>query len=190
MPRPVSLAFDLFTFWVSVPAGVGVSMQEMLDQLGATDTQSIRNALVRLRMGRVPDPSRAGSFLRRLPVRYHPVDGKYYDFSKVSPSAIDAQVPATVLVGRFAELMTRVTTLDSAMGNDGLVRSADQLLDDAQTKQLIGQLPVKQIFAVANLALQVAQARQLIEMEELKRLGPGGSTGTPDAGPDLEDNDA
>jgi hypothetical protein len=179
VPRPISIAFELFTWWVSVPPGVGVTMDEMMDQISVGDSQTVRNALVQLRMGRVRDPSRPGQFLRRIPIRYSHAERKYYDFGKVTSSGVDAQIPGGVLANRFGELLTRVATLDSAMGADGLVRSADQLLDDAGTRSLIAQLPLKRIWDVATLALQVGQARQLLEMESLKNAASTGADDVP-----------
>jgi hypothetical protein len=187
MPRPASLEFRLLDWWLAVPAGVGVTMDEMKAQFGLTDGQVIRNALGRIRRGRVPDPGDRLRTLRAIPIRYHREDDRYYDFSKVNADAVDAQIPGEVLANRFSELLTRVATLDHAMGPDGLARSASDLLDDVSTRQLIAQLPIERIFEVAKLTMQVAQARQLLELESLRRevgeLGAG-----PAAAPDIDDN--
>jgi hypothetical protein len=169
MPRSASLAFELLSWWIRIPPGVAVSMDEMMSEMAVRDEQQIRNALVKIRKGRVADPARAGSFLKRKPIRYHASDGKYYDFSRVTAAVVRGQIPGTVLARKFSELMTRVATLQSAIGSDGLARSVEDLLDDVATRELIAQLPFDRIWDVANLALQVAQARQLLELDRVKR---------------------
>ena len=165
MARATSLPFNLFAYWQSVPPGVGVSMAEMMQALGVTDTQAIRGALTQLRKGEVPDPAERGRVLRPLPIRYNNADHLYYDFSQMSADAVLQQIPGTILTGSFGQLLTRVTTLDSSMGRNGLAGSAQQLLNDEETRALIRQLPFETIWRAHGVVLQIAQARQLLELE-------------------------
>jgi hypothetical protein len=152
-------------------------MGEMMEAMQIDDEQQIRNALVKIRNGRVKDPGRPGSFLRRKPVRYHHPNKKYYDFSRATASVVRDQVPATVLARQFSDVLTRITTLGSAMGSDGLARSVDDLLDDGAIRELILQLPFDRTFEVANLAMQVAQARQLLELDRVRKALVGFGSG-------------
>lgn len=166
--RPASLDFRLFSYWVGLPPGRGVTMDEMMDAVDAGDSQTIRSSLTRLRKGQVSDPSQAGYQLRPLPIRWNAQDRRYYDMSNVSREAVAAMIPSQVFTGAFEELMSRVETLDSSMGQDGLVRSAQHLLDDAHTRELIRQLPLPSIWQVHNTVLRIAQARQLLELRSAR----------------------
>lgn len=163
--RWTSLAFQLFTWWQTVPPGIGVSMDQMLVAMDVADPQSIRQVLTQIRKGRVPDPSMAGAYLRPLPVRHNAADGLYYDLSSVSGDAVAATIPGTILENQFRELFTRVFTLDNSMGTDGLVRSAHELLDYGDIRRLIAQLPLARVWQVQDLVGQIARARQLLEIE-------------------------
>jgi hypothetical protein len=90
----------------------------------------------------------------------------------MTTEAIAAQIPGAIMSDAFAELLTRARTLDSAMGPDGLVRSAQNLLDDDHTRQLIQQLPMDEIWRVHSTVLQIAQARQLLAIAEARRVAP------------------
>ena len=128
--RPASLDFRLFSYWAGLPSGRGVTMDEMMEAVDTGDPQTIRSSLTRLRKGQVPDPSQPGYSLRPLPVRWNSTDRRYYDMSSVSREAVANMIPSQVFTGAFAELMSRVETLDSSMGQDGLVRSAQHLLEN------------------------------------------------------------
>lgn len=166
--RNASLDFRLFQYWVNLPPGRGVRMSEMMEAVDASDPQIIRSSLTRLRKGEVPDPSRPGHPLRALPIRWNSTDKKYYDMSSVNPDVVRAMVPGQIFSGAFGELMSRVATLDSAMGQDGLVRSAQQLLDDVHTRELIRQLPLEDIWRIHATVLSIGQARQLLELESAR----------------------
>ncbi len=163
--RNASLDFRLFQYWVGLPPGRGVQMSEMVEAVDASDPQIIRASLTRLRKGQVPDPSRPGRRLRTLPIRWNSTDRKYYDMSSVNQEAVRAMIPNQILSGAFSELLSRVTTLDNAMGQDGLVRSAQNLLDDAHTRELIRQLPLEDIWRIHARVLAIGQARQLLEIQ-------------------------
>lgn len=166
--RPASLDFRLFTYWIGLPSGRGVTMEEMMEAVDTGDAQTIRSSLTRLRKGQVPDPSRAGHRLRPLPIRWNPTDRRYYDMSNVSREAVGNMIPSQVFTGAFSELMSRVETLDSSMGQDGLVRSAQDLLDDAHTRELIAQLPLPMIWRIQNRVVNISQARQLLELQAVR----------------------
>jgi len=166
--RPASLDFRLFSYWVVIPPGRGVTMNEIMESVDTGDPQTIRSSLTRLRKGQVPDPSQPGYPLRPLPVRWNSQDRRYYDMSNVNREAVAAMIPSQVFTGAFAELMSRVDTLDSSMGQDGLVRSAQHLLDDIYTRELIRQLPLPNIWRIHNSVLRIAQARQLLEIESIR----------------------
>lgn len=161
--RPAPLDVRLFFYWENVPPGMGVTMRDMMSAMAVTDPQAIRSSLVRLRRGRVPHPTEPGH-LRVKPVRWNSRDRRYYDLSRVTPDAVAAQVPGSILTTAFATLLTRAATLDSSMGEEGLVRSAQQLLDDDDTRRLIAQLPLPTIWQVHATVLRIAQARQLFEL--------------------------
>ena len=176
--RPASLDFRLFSYWVNLPPGRGVTMGEMMGAVDASDPQIIRSSLTRLRKGQVSDPSHPGSQLRPLPIRWNPANRKYYDVSNVNPEAVAARIPGQIFTGAFGELLSRVTTLDSSMGTDGLVRSAQHLLDDIHTRELIRQLPLSDIWQIHATVLRIAQARQLLELQSARS---GGALPTPPA---------
>ena len=69
----------------------------------------------------------------------------------------------------MSQLVTRLTTLQSAMGSEGLVLSAEQLLSDLEIRQLIPQLPENDMYKIERLLLEVRHARRLLEIEEVKR---------------------
>jgi hypothetical protein len=163
--RRTSLAFDLFAFWQTVGPGIGVTMTQMMEATNAADAQAVRQALTQLRKGEVPDPSERGRHLRPLPVRYNSGDGMYYDFSNVSSETVAATIPGAILANRFGELFTRVFTLESSIGPDGLVRSAQNLLDHEDIRRLIAQMPLPRIWQVQDMVDQIARARQLLEIE-------------------------
>jgi len=168
--RPASLDFRLFSYWVNLPSGRAVTMDDMMGAVDASDTQVIRSSLTRLRRGQVSDPSRPGDYLRPLPIRWNPQDRNYYDMSNISRDAISAMIPGQILSGAFEELLTRVSTLDSSINQEGLVRAA-HLLDDRHTRDLIAQLPLREIWRVHNTVLGIAQARQLLELQEARSRG-------------------
>lgn len=177
--RNASLDFRLFQYWVGLPSGRGVRMREMMEAVDASDPQIIRSSLTRLRKGEIPDPSRPGSQLRALPIRWNSTDRKYYDMSSVNQETVMSMIPGQIFSGAFGELMSRVATLDSAMGQDGLVRSAAQhLLDDVHTRELIRQLPLEQIWRIHATVLRIGQARQLLELQSART---GGTLPTPTA---------
>lgn len=164
--RPASRDFRLFSYWVGLPPGRGVTMNEMMEAMDVIDPQAIRSSLTRLRKGRVPDPSRPGTYLRPLPVRWNAPDTLYYDLSNVSGDLVAAQVPGSILSGAFGQLLSRIATLESAMGSDGLVRSAERLLDDDETRMLIQQIPLGEIWGVQDRLLRIARARELLELQQ------------------------
>jgi len=90
--------------------------------------------------------------------------------SNVSRDAVSAMIPGQILSGAFEELLTRVSTLDSSMNQDGLVRAA-HLLDDRHTRDLIAQLPLREIWRIHHTILGIAQARQLLELKEAQSRG-------------------
>jgi len=141
-------------------------MDEMMVAMDVADPQAIRSALTQLRQGRVADPSLPGTFLRRLPVRWNPGNRRYYDLSNTPSEAVAAQIPGSILTGAFAELLNRVSALDSSMGADGLARSAAMLLNDNDVRRLIEQLPLPIIWQVHATVLHIAQARQLLEIQQ------------------------
>jgi len=145
-------------------------MDDMMEAVDASDPQVIRSSLTRLRRGQVPDPSQPGDYLRPLPIRWNPQDRNYYDMSNISRDAISAMIPGQILSGAFEELLTRVSTLDSSMNQDGLVRAA-HLLGDRHTRDLIAQLPLREIWRIHNTVLGIAQARQLLELQEARSGG-------------------
>ena len=177
--RPVSLDFRLFSFWIGLPPGTGVTMDEMMAAVGATDPQIIRISLSRLRQGKAADPSVRGGRLRPLPVRWNSSDRKYYDLSNLSPDAVDAQIPGLVLSGAMAQLLTRASTLNSSLGEDGLIRSADQWLQDKDIRKLLEQVPLAEIWQVQDHLREIARARELLSLPPKRRqqmLGRGAST--------------
>lgn len=166
--RNASLDFRLFQYWVGLPPGHGVRMREMMEAVNTSDPQVIRSSLTRLRKGAVPDPSSPGSQLRALPIRWNSTDKKYYDMSSVNQEIVRAMIPSQIFSGAFGELLSRVTTLDSAMGQDGLVRSAEHLLDDVHARELIQQLPLEDIWRIHATVLRISQARQLLELQSAR----------------------
>lgn len=177
--RPASLDFRLFSYWANLPSGRAVTMDDMMEAVDASDPQVIRSSLTRLRRGQVPDPSRPGQvpdpsrpgdYLRPLPIRWNPQDRNYYDMSNISRDAVSAMIPGQILSGAFEELLTRVSTLDSSMNQDGLVRAA-HLLGDRHIRDLIAQLPLREIWRIHNTVLGIAQARQLLELQEARSRG-------------------
>ncbi len=168
--RPASLDFRLFSYWANLPSGQAVTMDDMMEVVDASDPQVIRSSLTRLRRGQVPDPSRPGDYLRPLPIRWNSQDRNYYDMSNISRDAVSAMIPGQILSGAFEELLTRVSTLDSSMNQEGLVRAA-HLLDDRHTRDLIAQLPLREIWRIHNTVLGIAQARQLLELQEAQSRG-------------------
>lgn len=166
--RHASVDFRLFSYWVNLPTGRGVTMEEMMEAVNVGDPQIIRSSLTRIRKGQVPDPSNTRSRLRPLPIRWNSQDRRYYDMSNVNREAVEAMIPNQVLSGAFGQLVTRVTTLDSSIGPDGLVRSAQHLLDDVYTRELIRQLPLSTIWQVQETVTRIGQARQLLELRSAR----------------------
>lgn len=167
MQGQLSLDAQLFFWWDSLPPGRGSTMDEMQSTTGVTDPQIIRNALVRLRRGKVKDPSSSGR-LRPRPIRYNTRDGRYYDLSRVTPELVASQVPGMVLADIVKQLLTRAITLESAMGPDGLALSAEQYLSDPELRELIGQLPIRDAWKVHGVVVHITEARQLLAIEEAR----------------------
>lgn len=171
-----SLELRLFAYWDEVlPPGYAATMDEMLEAMEISDPQAIRNALVRLRKGRVTDA--AGKRLKAIPVRYHSGKKAYYNFAKVTPENVAENIPEHILSKQIDHILTRAFTLESAMGKDGLALSAQQLLGDNDLKNLISQLPIDLTWQVHGTFLRIAQARQLIALTDAKgqakQLGSG-----------------
>lgn len=169
MVRPqsfLSLDAQLFFWWDSLPPGRGVTMSEMCQILGVADPQMIRNSLVRLRKGIVRDPSSKGR-LQPKPIRYNTADAKYYDLMHSTPNTVAAQIPGNILAETVKELLVRALTLENALG--GLALSAQQYLDHDDLRALIAQLPTDIMWRVHDTFLRIAQARQLLALEEARR---------------------
>jgi hypothetical protein len=179
MQTQLSLDAQLFFWWDSLLPGHGATMGEMQSITGVADPQSIRNALVRLRKGEVKDPSSSKETLRRRPIRYNTKDRRYYDLSRVTGNLVASQVPGMILAEAVRELVTRAITLESAMGADGLALSAEEYLSDPELRELIGQLPIRDAWKVHEIIFHITQARQLLAIEEARRMGgqlPGPTT--------------
>lgn len=167
MTQPsLSLDAQLFFWWESLPPGRGVTMAEMCRVMSVNDPQLIRNSLVRLRKGIVRDPSSPG-VLQPKPVRYNTADANYYDLSRVTPDLVASQVPGQIIAQTVSELLNRALTLESALG--GLALSAQQLLSHDDLRALIAQLPTETAWRVHDTFLRIAQARQLLALEEVRR---------------------
>ena len=166
-----SLDVRLFFWWDSLPPGRAVTMSEMVTAMGVSDPQAIRNALTRLRKGRGRDPSSKGH-LRPLPVRHNAGDSRYYDLSKVTGDNVAAQIPARILSDQFREILTRALTVQSAMGRGGLAVSAEQYLGDDDLRKLIGQIKVEEAWQVHGTFLEIAKARDLLDVASLRGLFP------------------
>ena len=167
--RPLSQEAHLFFWWDSQPPGHGATMHEMMQEIGAHDPQIVRNALVKLRKGEVPDPSSRGSTLRPLPIRYSPDHDRYFDLAKVNHDVVASQVPRSVVVSIVKRLLTQALNLESALGKDGLAMSAEQYLDNEDTKELIRQLPMETMWSLHGTTFKITQAKQLLAIEEATR---------------------
>ena len=161
--RPAPLDVRLHLYWRNLPHGHGVTLDEMVSAMDAADGQAIRASLTRLRKGRVPDPSGTTKYLPPLPVRWNSRDRKYYDLSRVTGDIVAQQIPAGVMSGAVAQLLTRVATLHGSIG--GLEESAQHLLSDDETKQLLLQIPFEEIWRVQDYLLEIGRARQLLELQ-------------------------
>ena len=170
MPARPSLDLRLFFWWDNLPPGRGVTMDDMLEAMGAGDAQTIRISLTRIRQGKVKDPSRRNGFLRPVPIRYNAADRRYYNLEKVTPDLVAQQVPAQVLTSVVSQILNRVLTLDSAIGH-GLVLSAQNFLSDDDLRQLLAQLPLEGAWRVHETTLRIAQARQLLALAEARNGG-------------------
>ncbi len=170
--QPVSLDVQLYLWWDGLPPGTGVTMQEMLVNLGVNEPQAIRNSLTRIRKGRVRDPS-ADGYLAPKPVRYDSASRSYYDLSKTTPDVVAAQVPGNILAQQITQLLTRAFTLNEAL--NGLALAADQYLEYPEIRALIGQLPLETMRLASTTVQELAWARNLLAIEEVKReqLPPG-----------------
>ena len=169
MTRAASLNVRLYLWWTNVvPDGRGMSMDEMMDAMDVADSQTIRVALTRLRQGRVRNPAESGAYFPPLPVRWNAGNRLYYDLSSMTPEAVAAQVPGGILAGTIGELLNRVATIESSLGRDGLVASAERLLGDVDTRALILQIPLEEIWAVQDHLQAIGRARELLA------LPPGG----------------
>jgi len=160
-----SLDVRLFLYWDNLPPGRGVTMEEMAAAMDVGDYQCIRNSLTRLRKGLVRNPAVHGSYFRPLPVRWNRPDRKYYDFSNISGETVLAQVPHNVLSSAFGDVLTRVATLESSMGSDGMGRVA-YLLNSGELRALLAQIPFDEIWRVQDYLQGIARARQLLELQQ------------------------
>lgn len=165
-----SVASRLYLLWTAVAPGVGVSMRQMLDSLSewypTARAQAVRSALTNLRKGKVRDPSEHGSYLPKLAVRYSPVDKLYYDFGRLNNTVLEAMVPESALNRSFADLLTRTTTLNSAMGEDGFLKSTE-LLRDTEIRSIVGQIPFDLIYRVEDTLKEIGRAKRLLELGEI-----------------------
>ncbi len=157
----MSRAARLFMFWTTVPPGVGVSMDEMMEAVGVSDPQPIRSALTSLRKGTVRDPDDPSAFLPRLPVRHNPNDHLYYDLSRVDGGAIAEMVPGNTLDSEFGYLWTRITNVSSAMGQEGFLTAAE-LLANPETRELVAQIPIERIYHVGDTVREIERARIML----------------------------
>ena len=170
--RPAPLDVRLHLFWRGsltrdrggLPPGRGVAMEEMVSAMSVGDPQVIRASLTRLRQGRVRNPADRGTYLPPLPVRWNSRDRLYYDLGSMTPEAVAAQIPGGVLSGAVGDLLTRVATIRSSVGQDGLADSADRLLSDADTRELIRQIPREEIWEVQDHLQAISRARELLAL--------------------------
>lgn len=167
--RQLPLATRLYFWWDSQPPGHGAALDEMVRAIGAGDRQTVRGALVKLRKGEIRDPSSPESILNPMPVHYSPSHKRYYNFASVNREIVAAQVPASALEFAIQRLLTVARNLESALGKDGLAISAQQYLKNADTRALIRQLPIEAMWSVQGTALRIAQAKQLLMIEEATR---------------------
>lgn len=157
----MTIAQDLYLYWQTVPNGVGVTLDEMMDAVNAFDGQQIRSALTALRKGEVGDG--AGGRFPRLPVRYSSVHQQYFHLGHLTADAVAAQVPGEVMAREFAQLLTRVMTLGSALGRDGIVNSA-ALLGEPDIMAMIRQFDVDIVHQVEDQVREIGRARLLLEL--------------------------
>ena len=165
-----SIASRLYLFWTAMPAGVGVSMRQMLDSLSEwypkIQAQAVSSALTNLRKGKVRDPNEPGLYLPKLAVRFDHVTKRYYDFGRLSSATLEKMVPESVLNRSFSDLLTRTTTLNSAMGEDGFLKSTELLRDD-EIRTVIGQIPFNLIYRVEDTIKEIGRAKRLLELGEI-----------------------
>jgi len=173
--RIASLDVRLFLYWENMPPGRGVLMDEMAVAMNVFDNQAIRSSLTRLRKGRVRNPAEPDSCFRPLPIRWNVRDGKYYDLSNISGEAVLAHVPESVLSGAFSSVLTRVATLESSMGSDGMGRVA-YLLDNGELRELLRQIPFEEIWRVQDYLQGISRAKHLLELREASQQLPSGQT--------------
>lgn len=164
-----SLEVRLFFWWDNLAPGSAVTMQEMMNAMGTTEPQVIRNALVRLRRGLVRDPSSATENLVPRPIRYDQASGRYYDLSKVPPDLVASEIPGRVLTRQISELLHRAFTLEQALGEHGLALSAQQYLQNPDIRHLISQLPTETMWHVVDTVERLARARHLLAIEQATR---------------------
>lgn len=146
-------------------------MRQMLDSLSEwypkIQAQAVRSALTNLRKGKVRDPNDPGLYIPKLAVRYNPVTNRYYDFGRLNSTALGEMVPESVLDRSFTDLLTRTMTLNSAMGEDGFLKSMD-LLENADIRELIEQIPLGLIDRVEDTLKEIGGAkRRLLEIGDL-----------------------
>ena len=165
-----SVASRLYLFWTTVAPGIGVSMSDMLAGLGIKDPQVIRSALTALRKGRVHDPADETSYLPRLLVWYVRSSGLYYDYARMTGSPVEAQVPGVTLANRFGDLFTRVANLNSTLGKEGVLEArAQSLLDDAELREFISQIPILEIERIRDTINEIAHVKRILLTEAIRR---------------------
>ena len=160
----LSLEQRLFFYWDGLPPGTGVAMEKMMADLGVNDPQYIRNALVRIRKGLVPDPTSQNRLVPR-PIRHDSVTKLYYDLSRATPDLVQSQVPGHIVAQQVGQLLTRALTLVSSLGEEGLALSAQEYLSHEEINDLLNQLPIEKMWEAENAVRELSRAKQLLEIK-------------------------
>lgn len=158
-----TIGLRLHTLFANTAPGVGLTMDEILEGLGERDPQRIRQALVDVRKGKVHNPATREK-LRPLPVVWNSRNKRYYNLAAASSDMVERQIPGQILTRLVNELLTRVLTIGSAMGEDGIVRAA-HMLEDRDVRNLLLQVPYNELHRVTQQTLELSNARQLLEIE-------------------------
>ena len=163
-------ATRLYFFIVTQPPGVPITMDQMKEAIGISDSSSISQLLTKIRHGRVPVDSSKGEYFNPIAINYDRHTKAYYDISKTTADNLDQQVPQSILSDLTRHVRSRTRSIDTAIGEGGLGKAiSDGLLSGPEALALLKTVPTNQLKELRdNVDSAIASRAQLEDRKELQ----------------------
>ena len=167
------LGFRLYFFIFTQPAGAAITMRQMQEAVGA-GRDSISQALVKIRKGRVAYPGRHGQYPPSMSINYAHETKAYYDLGKATMENLEQQIPQSILRNQMAHMHTRAGTIKGALGEAGLGKAIASGLLGPDAAKILETIPAFQLREIGSRIEEALAERQ--QLQHRKELRQGDST--------------